>query len=101
MDAETPKPAEPVIPKPAIALLTVIEKWCPIAAVFSGGTIVLSVVYDWAYFAVVDPSAIQLMSISDHVSSAMQWLPLSVIVYFASLFLNGLPPFSVNLLDSA
>lgn len=61
------------------APINILEQWPQVATIVTGSTVVLSVVYNWSYFSVVDPSAIQLLTISDHISSALQWLPASIL----------------------
>ena len=51
-----------------------------IVSVVSGATVLAAVLYDWAYFRVVRPNLIQLLSLRDHVTNALEWLPLSVTV---------------------
>lgn len=58
------------------------------AAAVSSLTVVSAVFYNWAYFSTVAPRVGQLLTISDQVSSALQWLPASIISYCVGLILN-------------
>lgn len=64
-----------------------LERWSQFAAVVTGATVVFSVLYNWAYFEVAYPAGIQLMSITDHVTSALEWIPQSLFLYAWSVFI--------------
>ncbi len=77
-------------PQPAPAAISTTAKFDLLEAlpravgVVSGATVALSVAYNWSYFETFDPPAIQLLSISDHVTSALQWLPGTIALYLIS-----------------
>jgi hypothetical protein len=72
-------------PPPSPGLGSVLERWSQAATLVTGLTVGVSVLYNWAYFQVVSPKSIELMKISDHISSALEWLPASILAYTASI----------------
>lgn len=58
-----------------------LENWGQAAAIVSGLTIASAVFYNWAYFSVAAPFAMQFLTIDDQISSALKWLP-GVAVYY-------------------
>ena len=69
------EPASPSAPAP----FNVLEQWPQVATIVTGATVVLSVLYDWSYFAVVDPAAMQLFTMSDHIAPALRFRPASIL----------------------
>lgn len=62
-----------------------------IAGLVPGASLLVSVVHEWAYFSVINPDLIRLMTISDYFSSILKWLPGTVIAMFvgyAALFIT-------------
>ena len=55
------------------------------AAVISGITVITAVSYNWSYFSTFDVSSIRYLSISDHVTSALEWIPGAIFYYIFSL----------------
>jgi hypothetical protein len=63
-------------------------------------TLVCSMVYNWAFFETVDPTGLQLLTLSDHVVTALEWVPFVVASNFAAIpltlftlhLLKGHPP---------
>jgi len=72
---------EPASPPLAPSSTNLFEQWPQAATIVTGSTVVLSVFYNWAYFSIADPSAMQLFTIADHISSALQWLPAAILSY--------------------
>lgn len=68
--------------------INIVEKWPQAAAIVSGFTVMSAIAYNWAYFQVAAPSAMQFLNISDQVSSALQWLPASILMYSFSIVFN-------------
>ncbi|WP_102783161.1 hypothetical protein [Thalassospira sp. GB04J01] len=60
-----------------------------LSAAVSGGTLVLSVLYEWAYFKVAGFELMGLMTVSDLFRLALTWLPLTVLTFLA-LVMNEL-----------
>ncbi len=76
----------------ASGALDLIERLSRVVALASAVTVVASVFYDWAYFGVGAPSAMQLLTIGDHVSGALQWLPLTALTYALNITFYSLSP---------
>lgn len=57
-----------------------------LAGAITAATVLFSVLYNWAYFETVYPSALQLFTIGDHIASAIEFLPATV----ASAVVGGL-----------
>jgi hypothetical protein len=51
-------------------------------------TLLSSIIYDWAYFQTIDRRLIQLLSINDHITNALEWLPLVTAINLPILFLG-------------
>lgn len=69
-----------------------LESWGQVVTVVTGLTVVLSLLYDWAYFSVVSPSSIQLLSIQDHISGAFEWIPAGIFPYALNSFFYAMAP---------
>lgn len=54
----------------------------------SAVTLLSSIIYDWAYFRTIDGRLIQLLSINDHLTNAMEWLPLTAAMNIPVFYLN-------------
>lgn len=65
-----------------------LDKWSEAAAAITGITVMMSVLYNWSYFEVAYPAGMQLLTISDHVSSALTWLPGAILTYLVGAALN-------------
>lgn len=58
--------------------LSFLELVPQLAAVVTAATVLYSVLYNWAYFETIYPAGIQLLTISDHVASALKFLPIAI-----------------------
>lgn len=75
-----------VLARPHVERRGLLEKVPHATAAISGTTIAVSVIYNWAYFRVLNSRAFELMTLSDHVSSALVWLPVATGTFFISFF---------------
>jgi hypothetical protein len=50
------------------------------ATLVTSVAVLLSVVYNWAYFVTLSRNTLQLLTISDHLRSALVWFPSAVIL---------------------
>ncbi|MDT5029577.1 MAG: hypothetical protein QOE61_6182 [Micromonosporaceae bacterium] len=62
-------------------------------------TLLSSIIYDWAYFQTIDRRLIQLLSINDHITNALEWLPLVTAINLPILFLGSMSVWGVILID--
>jgi hypothetical protein len=70
---------------PPRALKRLFDSFPTVVAVISAAALVLSIVYDWAFFQVIDPRLLPLLTLQDHLAGAVEWLPLTVFAYLTAL----------------
>lgn len=61
-----------------------------VAGAVASGTLLASVLYDWAYFRVFYPHLTQFLSLNDHITNALEWLPLAALSAGAGLVWGAL-----------
>jgi hypothetical protein len=59
-------------------------------AVLTPLVIMFAVIHDWAYWTIVDPSMFRTMGIGDHVTSALNALPVVAVILVLYAFVVGL-----------
>jgi hypothetical protein len=66
---------EPITP----ASKSIFKQWSQVVATVSSLTVLLAVVYNWAYFKVAAPHQMELLTLSDHIAGALEWLPVIIL----------------------
>jgi hypothetical protein len=70
------------------ALKRLFDNFSTVVAVVSTAALSLSIVYDWAFFHVIDPALLPLLTLQDHLAGAVEWLPLTVLAYLTALLVD-------------